>query len=66
MEAGAKANIIYRIVMKTCAKARGVAIAEHWLTGMMKAGAEANIITYSTMIKACAEARDAGTGWPEG
>jgi hypothetical protein len=40
------------------ATAREVAKAEHWLSDMKKSGVEADTTSYSTVIKACAEARD--------
>jgi hypothetical protein len=35
-----------------------VAKAERWLSKMKEAGVEADTISWSTVIKACAEARD--------
>ena len=51
-------TISYSTVVKTCAGARDVDRAEHWLSEIMQADGEADTISYSTADKACSEARD--------
>ena len=51
MQVGAEADTIScSIVIKACAEARHIGRAEHWLSEMMKAGVEANAISYNTVI----------------
>ena len=51
----------YNAVIKACAEAQDVARAEFWLSKMLAAGVEADIISYKAMFKACAGVRDAAT-----
>ena len=47
--------------METKTKISAQENVRNWLSMMLQAGGEANTISYNTVIKACAEARDVAT-----